>query len=562
MCLRQGCGVEYIQLLIDFGANVYFPTLIIEKSTKQNEAVELLLQERGCPKSLVSQCRLAIRGYLRKINKPPNNKKKWQQMVLEDGLAAVFFAPDVSGNDMVKQESVDSLVGELMKGEDMVAKNDNPNKHEETLHETTEPASLLNTNIESTVNVQLPTGSSQMSLIFGDVASLKSFDSLTGCGDIIADQDDDSIAESTVSGERSRNAGKRSSCYVTYQGGGEEMATPDEVAGDYLHDLWENDAAEDVCYTDSQEQDFLEHSESPRMTPEEPSSSYNMDISSNSNGDLEVTETTLTSADVMTPQSDHQESVPNSDEGYYDSTTPGQDEDGRDKVDKIRTDRLPRDSYSGDALYELFEPDDILISPPLEKSKLPVPDPLEFLEIPAQCSDVNAMFTPETGLMEEDRLTLIQQDLLCAELQGMCKPSKHQALFTKGRIHQDNSFQESISKVNAKTQASMKEDQSESCRHQAPGRPHARYGRSDKASDGGGEALFYTSTVGSHPYNQHSKMRPVGITHGMPHLYSESGSPVSPVDYEQQPDFTSKGRKAVEMMRPVGCSKHTSGANP
>ncbi|CAB1352734.1 unnamed protein product, partial [Coregonus sp. 'balchen'] len=69
MCLRQGCGVEYIQLLIDFGANVYFPTLIIEKSTKQNEAVELLLQERGCPKSLVSQCRLAIRGYLRKINK-------------------------------------------------------------------------------------------------------------------------------------------------------------------------------------------------------------------------------------------------------------------------------------------------------------------------------------------------------------------------------------------------------------------------------------------------------------------------------------------------------------
>lgn len=47
MCLRHGCGVEYVQLLIDFGANVYLPTLIIEKSTKQNEAVELLLQERG-----------------------------------------------------------------------------------------------------------------------------------------------------------------------------------------------------------------------------------------------------------------------------------------------------------------------------------------------------------------------------------------------------------------------------------------------------------------------------------------------------------------------------------
>lgn len=68
-CLRHGCGVEYVQLLIDFGANVYLPTLIIEKTTKQNEAVELLLKERGCPKSLTSQCRLAIRKHLRKINK-------------------------------------------------------------------------------------------------------------------------------------------------------------------------------------------------------------------------------------------------------------------------------------------------------------------------------------------------------------------------------------------------------------------------------------------------------------------------------------------------------------
>uniref|UniRef100_A0A4W5LRS3 APC membrane recruitment protein 1 n=1 Tax=Hucho hucho TaxID=62062 RepID=A0A4W5LRS3_9TELE len=308
----------------------------------------------------------------------------------------------VSEKDMVKQGSLDSLIGELKKGEGMV----------ETLHINTEPDSFPKINLESTVNVQLPTGSSQMSLMFGDVASLKSFDSLTGCGDIIADQDNDSIADSqgTVSGERSRNAGKRSSCYVTYQGGGEEMATPVKVDRDYLHDLWENEAAEDACYTHSQEED----SESPRMTPEEPSSSYTMDISSNSNGALGVTETTLTSLDVMTPQSEHQVSVPNSDEGYYDSTTPGQDEDGRDKVDRIRTDRLPRDSYSGDALYELFEPDDSLISPPFEKAKLPVSDPLEVLDMPAQCGDedVNAVFAPETGLIEEDRLTVNRKKML------------------------------------------------------------------------------------------------------------------------------------------------------
>ncbi|XP_015206769.1 ankyrin repeat and SOCS box protein 12a [Lepisosteus oculatus] len=69
LCLRRGCGVEFVQMLIDFGANVYLPTLIIEKSTKQNEAVELLLYERGCPRTLMSQCRLAIRRHLKIINR-------------------------------------------------------------------------------------------------------------------------------------------------------------------------------------------------------------------------------------------------------------------------------------------------------------------------------------------------------------------------------------------------------------------------------------------------------------------------------------------------------------
>ncbi|XP_011609149.2 ankyrin repeat and SOCS box protein 12 [Takifugu rubripes] len=64
MCLRYGCGVEYIQLLIDFGADVYLPTLIVDKSTKQNEALALLLKARVCPKTLMAQTRLSIRRYL------------------------------------------------------------------------------------------------------------------------------------------------------------------------------------------------------------------------------------------------------------------------------------------------------------------------------------------------------------------------------------------------------------------------------------------------------------------------------------------------------------------
>ncbi|XP_030001704.1 ankyrin repeat and SOCS box protein 12a [Sphaeramia orbicularis] len=71
VCLRYGCGVEYIQLLIDFGADVYLPTLIIDKMTKQNEALVLLFKERVCPKTLMSQTRLAIRRFLPNADKNP-----------------------------------------------------------------------------------------------------------------------------------------------------------------------------------------------------------------------------------------------------------------------------------------------------------------------------------------------------------------------------------------------------------------------------------------------------------------------------------------------------------
>ncbi|XP_072289921.1 ankyrin repeat and SOCS box protein 12-like [Eucyclogobius newberryi] len=71
VCLRYGCGVEYIQLLIDFGANVHLPTLIVDKMTKQNEALGVLLQQRVSPRSLMSQTRLAIRRSVPLTDKEP-----------------------------------------------------------------------------------------------------------------------------------------------------------------------------------------------------------------------------------------------------------------------------------------------------------------------------------------------------------------------------------------------------------------------------------------------------------------------------------------------------------
>lgn len=237
--------------------------------------------------------------------------------------------------------------------------------HEENSVEPSKTSLIM---CEPELESETPAGSSdQLNLIFGDVASLKSFDSLTGCGDIIADQEDESITESTVLGERSRNGGKRASCYLTYQGGGEDMALPDDLDEQCLHDFWENDASEEMCYTCNQE-----HSE----LTSDLTSSHNL-LDSNSTQQPSGMDTS--SADALTPQSEHQESVPNSDEGYYDSTTPGPDE-GQDKSDRLKNDRLPRDSYSGDALYELFVPDENLISPHYEnKSTLPDSNLCQYL---------------------------------------------------------------------------------------------------------------------------------------------------------------------------------------
>ncbi|KAH0630912.1 hypothetical protein JD844_004263 [Phrynosoma platyrhinos] len=70
ICLRHGCGVEFIQLLIDFGANVYLPGITLDKISASSEVIDLLAREKVLPKSLMSQCRLAIRKFLKPANHP------------------------------------------------------------------------------------------------------------------------------------------------------------------------------------------------------------------------------------------------------------------------------------------------------------------------------------------------------------------------------------------------------------------------------------------------------------------------------------------------------------
>ncbi|NXH43020.1 AMER1 protein, partial [Dicaeum eximium] len=237
-----------------------------------------------------------------------------------------------------------------------------------------------------------------LSLMLGDVTSLKSFDSLTGCGDDIAEPD---IAESSISVERSRDTAKRSSCLVTYQGGGEEMAIPEE-AEEYLHQVWDSGVPGDRSYGAQVSSSSLE----THASHEADAHPYVGDA--------------MDGVDLLTPQSDQQESAPNSDEGYYDSTTPGlEDEAG----EELKKDRLPRDSYSGDALYEF----DTLMSPShgeesLLEGKVPRQGIFSYFMdfcLPVEKSLIQQMMDQKRGLMEteEEGLAALQKELLYWELQ-------------------------------------------------------------------------------------------------------------------------------------------------
>ncbi|XP_034746530.1 APC membrane recruitment protein 1-like [Etheostoma cragini] len=284
-----------------------------------------------------------------------------------------------------------------------------------------DPCLKLETMPEPRLKSETPACSSdQLNLIYGDVASLKSFDSLTGCGDIIADQEDESITDSTVSGERSRNGGKRASCYLTYQGGGEEMASPEDLDEECLQDFWGNNASEEICCTCSQD---------PTDLTADLTSSHNMDLL-NSNSEQQASGMDVSSiADALTPQSEHQESVPNSDEGYYDSTTPGPD-DRQEKNDRLRAERLPRDSYSGDALYELFAPDESLISPHYEnKSKPPSSKQCEYFGEPVDVTD--SAFVPDMNRLKLSAKLYKVRD--CREMPSTCSKSSELARTMVGR---------------------------------------------------------------------------------------------------------------------------------
>ncbi|KAM8976534.1 APC membrane recruitment protein 2 [Pelodytes ibericus] len=176
----------------------------------------------------------------------------------------------------------------------------------------------------------------------------KEEENITGCGDIIADHDDEggnsTAARSVpVLGNGRKAISKKTPNIVAYQGGGEEMASPEQVDDNYIQEIWGMVPPSEESGTDLAETSCtLQASGKLKRT----------------NGTCDGNAAKPTKLKPIGAQGvqktrgkEQQECVRHSDEGYWDSTTPcPEEEPARSMVKKA----LPRDSCSGDALYDLY----------------------------------------------------------------------------------------------------------------------------------------------------------------------------------------------------------------
>ncbi|XP_052589012.1 APC membrane recruitment protein 2 isoform X2 [Peromyscus californicus insignis] len=180
-----------------------------------------------------------------------------------------------------------------------------------------------------------------------------------GCGDIIADPEEEAgpSCDKHAPGPGKAVLSKKNTSVVAYQGGGEEMASPDEVDDTYLPEFWDM-----LSQTEDQGQGPQEGAakaataSDTKLAPETSNDArcgeVVKDVSSVKRRRLHRIPVEAQQKDESKhPEKEHQEGVPNSDEGYWDSTTPGPEEDSASSSKKAV---IPRDSDSGDALYDLY----------------------------------------------------------------------------------------------------------------------------------------------------------------------------------------------------------------
>ncbi|KAM6217473.1 APC membrane recruitment protein 3 [Rhynchocyon petersi] len=204
-----------------------------------------------------------------------------------------------------------------------------------------------------------------------DVASLKSFDSLTGCGEIFADESSLACLELNEGSEPVLQDPKSLQSKVLmgpFQGSVEQLASPTQNEVSDFSKFWDS-----LNRSVNQQQCALLGSW--LKIPQEPNTDQpkldaaglpKLPLCSCKNT---YSDSKSSSIDTGTPKSEQPESVSTSDEGYYDSFSPGLEEDKKETLSPgIPVATFPRDSYSGDALYELFyDPTEGLVNPSLSE---------------------------------------------------------------------------------------------------------------------------------------------------------------------------------------------------
>ncbi|NXE91957.1 AMER2 protein, partial [Menura novaehollandiae] len=183
---------------------------------------------------------------------------------------------------------------------------------------------------------------------------------ITGCGDIIADHEEDvgggsGVCEKSTPGPGKLGAAKKHPTMVAYQGGGEEMASPDQVDDTCLQEFWDMLSQSDETQTEGRGSGGGTKKHEGLKENRGTEGAHNRVVVKRVG--LHQIAIHLSHKDEQKGREKEQhEGVPNSDEGYWDSTTPGPEEDGSTSIQK---ETIPRDSYSGDALYDLYaEPDE------------------------------------------------------------------------------------------------------------------------------------------------------------------------------------------------------------
>ncbi|XP_051008779.1 APC membrane recruitment protein 3 [Acomys russatus] len=201
-----------------------------------------------------------------------------------------------------------------------------------------------------------------------DVASLKSFDSLTGCGEIFADGSSVpsvELKEGPENPAHSPQALDSKTPRGPSQGSTEQLASPAQNEASDFTKFWDS-----VNRSVKQQQRALPWLTSPQATDADQPK-----LDTPGLAELPLfpcrgppSGSKASSIDTGTPKSEQPESVSTSDEGYYDSFSPGLEEEKKEAATPgTPAATFPRDSYSGDALYELFyDPSEAPVGPVLE----------------------------------------------------------------------------------------------------------------------------------------------------------------------------------------------------